>query len=123
MGDLDIYNSLPISYNKDSNELIINLPKDIKIKFTNSVDIITDGEFNLMSFGEMNLLSIFNNIHLETLDATIHLNSRRAKQLYDLNRYEIPIDVQYHRSLDDLNLSRQRKLEMMELCLHKMFKQ
>lgn len=122
MGNIQQYNSLPISYDKDKNELIINIPKDLKIKFTNSVDIVTEGEFNLMTFGEINLLSIFNNIHLDSLDAILHLNSRKAKQLYDSHKYSIPIDIQCQRSSSDLFLSRYRKLQAIEACLHKMHK-
>lgn len=122
MGNIDTYNSLPISYNHETNELIINLPKDLKIKFTNSIDITTEGEFNLFSYGEMNLLSLFHNMHFDTLNAAIHLNSRKAKQLFFPNDYQFPIDIHFSRSIADLNLSRQRKLENLASCLHKMLK-
>lgn len=120
MGDLDIYKSLPISYNKDSNELLINLPKDLKIKFTNSVDIVTEGEFNLLSFGELNLVTIFKNMHFDTLNAQLHLNSRRAKQLFNYDY--IPIDIEGGLTIGSLILSRRSALERIESCLHKMSK-
>ena len=72
-----------ISYNPLTNTLSINVPKDLKIELTNSLNMEILGEFNLLAFG-MNLLSLQNNINIDSYNSAIHLNSRRCKQLHTL---------------------------------------
>ena len=72
-----------LSYNPLTNTLSINVPKDLKIELTNSLNIEILGEFNLLAFG-MNLLSLQNNINIDSYNSAIHLNSRRCKQLHTL---------------------------------------
>ena len=78
------HKSVPlISYNPSTNTLSINVPKDLKIELTNSLNVEILGEFNLLAFG-MNLLSLQNNINIDSYNSAIHLNSRRCKQLHTL---------------------------------------
>ena len=78
------HKSVPlISYNPSTNTLSINVPKDLKIVMTDSLNVEVLGEFNLLAFG-MNLLSLHNNINIDSYQSAIYLNSRRCKQLHNL---------------------------------------
>ena len=50
---------------------------------TDSLNVEVLGEFNLLAFG-MNLLSLHNNINIDSYHSAIYLNSRRCKQLHNL---------------------------------------
>lgn len=91
-----------IKYNSSVNELEITIPKGLKIKINNTLDICLDGEFNLLSNGGINLLSLFNRINLDSYKSQIHLNSLKCKQLSNLNSYSLPIDVNEVKSLNKL---------------------
>lgn len=91
-----------IKYNSSVNELEITIPKGLKIKINNTLDICLDGEFNLLSNGGINLLSLFNRINLDSYKSQIHLNSLKCKQLSNLNSYNLPIDVNEVKSLNEL---------------------
>lgn len=78
-GNLKLFN-----YDSKSNTLYINFPKDLKIHINNDINLIINNECNI-TCGEFNLLTLFKNIHLDSYDACIHLNSRKAKQLDNLN--------------------------------------
>lgn len=80
---------LPVTYNKYNNELIINIPKNCKIKFLNDINIDIDGQFNILSFNQMNLCSVNNNINIDSLNAAIYLNSEKAVQLKKIKIIDI----------------------------------
>lgn len=112
-------NELPISYDKETNVLSLNLPDNLKIKINQSLNFLIDGNFNLLTNnGEINILSLFKNVHIDSYAAQIHLNSRRAAQLGHPQDYEIlPIDIEIYRPLPDLIKHRKQLLFKIFECL------
>ena len=81
---LKLYSQLPIEYDYINNELLINLPKDLKIRFLNNIDIITENDFNVLSLNEINLCSVNHDINIDSLNSAIYLNSQKAKQIKNI---------------------------------------
>lgn len=73
-----------IQYDKDINLLKITSPNNmpLKVEFSGDIELQINGEFNL--------LTIDNNICLDSLNSKIYLNSQRCKSIRDKNIDEFP---------------------------------
>ena len=105
------------SYDSNSNTLNISLPKNLKINIHNNINLIVDDEINI-TCQEFNLLTLFKNIHLDSYDACIHLNSRKAKQLNNLNDL-LYIPSSANKSFSQILNARKYQLEQLNNLLCK----
>lgn len=74
-------NSL-FEYDKLTNTIIIknsNLDKPLNIVFENDVKIGVDGDFEIQTNGQLDVMSHSNILCLDSLNSKIYLNSRRSK--------------------------------------------
>ena len=119
MEELPVANSFLKIFNYDSNLniLTITLPQHLKIKIKNNVDLVLDDELNV-TCKEFNLLTLFKNIHLDSYDACIHLNSRKAKQLNNLNDL-LYIPSSTNKSFSQILNARKYQLEQLNNLLCK----
>ena len=119
MEELPVANSFLKIFNYDSNLniLTITLPQHLKIKIKNNVDLVLDDELNI-TCKEFNLLTLFKNIHLDSYDACIHLNSRKAKQLMDLNNL-IQVQTSTIKSFSEILNNRTSQLKQLNNSLCK----
>ena len=105
------------TYDSNSNTLNISLPKNLKINIHNNINLIVDDEINI-TCQEFNLLTLFKNIHLDSYDACIHLNSRKAKQLMDLNNL-IQVQTSTIKSFSEILNNRTSQLKQLNNSLCK----
>lgn len=67
-------------------ELELDLPDNFKLNIKGDLNLILNGEFNVDA-SEVNIVSRGDDINLDSLDASIYLNSYRAKQIKDIPEY------------------------------------
>lgn len=117
MSNISEIKSFPIHYDSENNILKISLPDKIKIEFENNIDIQVLGDFNILTYGMINLLSAFKDINIDSYDAKIYLNSQKCKQLNDFDPNIIPIRTLSNESIDSLIHKQEKILLNLKSCL------
>lgn len=80
-----ILNGISVEYNCEKNELILknNNASPLTIRFEGQLNIRFNDDFTLESTGQIDLISRQNMICLDSVDSSIHLNSRKSKNLWN----------------------------------------
>lgn len=92
---------LPVSYNPSKKELIINIPDSIEnIKINGIKKILVDNNFEISVNGQLDLTTNDGKLCLDSVNNSIHFNSRESLNLKDL-----PESIEY------LEQMKKKKLE------------
>jgi len=86
---------ITINYNQYSNELIIesNELKPLTINYIGNIQLKVEGDIEIISKGEFDLVTYEKMICLESLGSSIHMNSFMAKSIREVKEDSINTDT------------------------------
>ncbi len=70
-----------------NNELQLHIPDKLSFKIYGNLNVSIDGELNIDS-SELNVVTNGKDINLDSVNANIHLNSYRAKQIKNIPKFK-----------------------------------
>jgi hypothetical protein len=76
--------NLKLVYDEESKELFLNSTEKITLRLGGNFHLVVDGDYDTSINGEYNLITNNQNIHFDSVNGEIHLNSRLAKQIKNL---------------------------------------
>lgn len=76
--------NLKLIYDEKSKELLLNSTEKITLRLGGNFHLVVDGDYDTSINGEYNLITNNQNIHFDSINGDIHLNSRLAKQIKNL---------------------------------------
>lgn len=119
-----IPNGIDIDYDSESNIMTLknNNAMPLTIRFEGGLNIQFDEDFVLESTGQVDLITHDNMICLDSIDSAIHLNSRKAKKLWneDEERKVLEVEKEQERAIKRMRIKEKNQMtgleKLQQLC-------